>query len=55
LQVESELVKLPDNGKTMAQRRRKEDLDMEVGILNSNINSLKTKLRDLNVLHKENY
>ena len=43
----AEFDKIPDNAKTIAQRRRKEDLERELDILNKNIYSLKTKLKDL--------
>ncbi len=42
--------KIPENAKTIAQRRRKEDLDREISILNKNISSLKHKLRELEAL-----
>ena len=47
----NEFDKIPENPKTIAQKRRREDLERELGILNKNIASLKTKLREFDVLH----
>ena len=46
----NEFDKIPENPKTIAQKRRKEELDRELSILNKNIASLKTKLRDMDAL-----
>ena len=46
----NEYDKIPENPKTIAQKRRKEELDRELSILNKNIASLKTKLRDMDAL-----
>ena len=46
----NEYEKIPENPKTIAQKRRKEELDRELSILNKNIASLKTKLRDMDAL-----
>ena len=43
----AEFNKIPENAKTIAQRRRREDLERELDILNKNIYSLRTKLKDL--------
>lgn len=43
----AEFDKIPENAKTIAQRRRREELERELGILGKNIGSLKTKLREL--------
>lgn len=45
-----EFDKIPENAKTIAQRRRKGDLEREIKIINKNISSLKKKLRDLQAL-----
>jgi predicted nucleic acid-binding Zn-ribbon protein len=45
-----EFDKIPDSAKTIAQRRRKGDLEREIKILDKNISSLKKKLRDMQVL-----
>lgn len=42
--------KIPDAAKTIAQRRRKADLEREMKILDKNISSLKKKLRDMQAL-----
>ena len=42
----AEFEKIPENAKTIAQRRRREELERELDILNKNIYSLKTKLKD---------
>jgi predicted nucleic acid-binding Zn-ribbon protein len=47
----NEFDKIPENPKTIAQKRRREELERELSILNKNIASLKTKLRDLDALH----
>jgi predicted nucleic acid-binding Zn-ribbon protein len=47
----AEYDKIPENAKTIAQRRRREDLERELGILNRNIGGLKNKLRELEALH----
>ena len=47
----NEYDKIPENAKTIAQKRRREDLEREISILNKNIGNLKTKLRDLDALH----
>ncbi len=39
--------------KTNAQRRRKDDLELELSILNKNVSSLKQKLRDMNAINQE--
>ena len=46
----NEFDKIPENPKTIIQKRRKEDLERELGILNKNIASLKTKLRELDAI-----
>lgn len=47
----NEFEKIPENAKTIAQKRRREDLERELSILGKNIASLKTKLKDLDALH----
>ncbi len=52
--LEEEYAKIVDKGaKTNAQRRRKDDLELELSILGKNISTLKQKLRDMNALHQE--
>lgn len=52
--LDEEYSKIVDKGaKTNAQRRRKDDLELELSILSKNISTLKQKLRDMNVLHQE--
>ena len=46
----NEFDKIPENAKTIAQKRRREELERELSILNKNIASLKTKLRDFGAL-----
>ena len=46
----AEFDKIPENAKTIAQRRRREDLERELGILNKQIGGLKTKLRELEAI-----
>ena len=45
-----EFDKIPESAKTIAQRRRRGDLEREIKILDKNISSLKKKLRDMEVL-----
>lgn len=47
----NEFDKIPENPKTIAQKRRREDLERELQILNKNIVSMKTKLRELDAMH----
>ena len=47
----NEFDKIPENAKTIAQKRRREELERELGILHKSIANLKTKLRDLDALH----
>ena len=47
----NEFDKIPENPKTIAQKRRREDLEREISILNKNIASMKIKLRELDALH----
>ena len=47
-----EFDRIPENAKTIAQRRRKEDLDREIKIVNKNISNLKNKLREMDALHR---
>lgn len=47
----NEFDKIPENAKTIAQKRRREDLERELQILNKNIGNLKNKLRDMDALH----
>ena len=47
----AEFDKIPENAKTIAQRRRKEELEIELDILGKNIASLKTKLREIENSH----
>ena len=46
----NEYDKIPENPKTIAQKRRREELERELSILNKNIASLKTKLREFDAL-----
>jgi len=46
--VQIEYNKIPEHSKTISQRRRRDDLAQELDLLNTNINSLKSKLRALN-------
>lgn len=48
--LSNEFDKIPDSAKTIAQRRRKGDLEREIKILDKNISSLKGKLRDMQAL-----
>lgn len=47
----AENIKLPEHGKTIAIRNRKADLERELEILDTNIENIKTKLRNHNALH----
>ena len=47
----NEFDKIPENAKTIAQKRRREELERELGILHKSIANLKNKLRDLDALH----
>lgn len=47
-----EFDRIPENAKTIAQRRRKEELDREIKIVNKNISNLKNKLREMDALHR---
>ena len=46
----NEFDKIPENPKTIAQKRRREELERELSILNKSIGSLKTKLREFGQL-----
>eukprot|EP00347_Sterkiella_histriomuscorum_P014376 403361104 len=46
----NEYGKIPENPKTIAQKRRKQELETELQILGKNIASLKSKLRDCGAL-----
>ena len=46
----NEYDKIPEKPKTIAQRRRKEELERELQILGKNISSLKQKLREMDAL-----
>ncbi len=46
----NEFDRLPENPKTIVQKRRREELERDLAILNKNIASLKTKLRDLDAI-----
>ena len=50
-----EFDKIPENAKTMAQKRRRQFLEGELKLLNKNIGTLKQKLRDMGELHTTNY
>lgn len=39
--------KIPESAKTIAQKRRRGDLEREIKIIDKNISSLKKKLRDM--------
>ena len=53
LQMTSELSKLPESGhRTIAQRRRREELERDLGIIGKSISGLKNKLRDMDALHR---
>ena len=43
--------KLPEHGKTIAIRNRKADLERELEILDTNVENIKSKLRNYNALH----
>lgn len=43
--LQSEYVKLPENTRNIAKMKKKKDLELEVSIIETNINSIKTKLR----------
>ena len=47
----NEFEKIPENPKTIAQKRRREELDRGLSILNKNIASMKTKLKEMDALH----
>jgi hypothetical protein len=46
----NELDKIPESAKTMAQIRRREFLEQELKLLNKNIGTLKSKLREMGEL-----
>lgn len=46
--VQIEYNKIPEHSKTISQRRRREELAQELELLNTNINSLKSKMRAMN-------
>jgi len=46
----NEFDKIPEAAKTIAQRRRREFLEQELKVINKNISTLKSKLRDLGEL-----
>ena len=46
----AELEKIPENAKTIAQRRRREFLEQEMKVIGKNLGLLKGKLRDLGEL-----
>ena len=48
--LQAEFDKIPESAKTIAQRKRREELEREINILNRNISSLKSKLRDMGAL-----
>jgi uncharacterized phage infection (PIP) family protein YhgE len=48
--LDDELSKIPPQSRRIAQLKRKEDIELELQILNSNISTIKTKLRQLNAL-----
>ncbi|CDW71884.1 cop9 signalosome complex subunit 7b [Stylonychia lemnae] len=50
--LQGEFDRIPESAKTIAQRRRKEELDREIKIVNKNISNLKNKLRELDALHR---
>lgn len=51
--MQAELDKLPENGhRTIAQRRRREELERELVIAGKNVSNLRGKLRDLDALHR---
>lgn len=47
----AEFDKLPENPKTIAQKRRREELERELGILGKQIAGMKSKLKELDALH----
>jgi hypothetical protein len=49
--LESEYSKIPEHAKQIAVRRRREDLELELSILDTNIANMKNKLRGMNALH----
>ncbi len=46
----ADLDKIPENAKTIAQRRRREFLEQEMKVIGKNLGLLKGKLRDLGEL-----
>ena len=48
--LEDELSKIPASGKRIAQIKRQEEIELELDILNSNINTLRNKLRQAGAL-----
>jgi len=50
--LQAEYDRIPDNAKTIAQRRRKEELERDIQISNKNVSGLKNKLRELDALHR---
>ena len=48
----SEFDRIPENAKTMAQRRRKEELEREIKDVNKNISGMRNKLREMDALFK---
>ena len=46
----AELDKIPENAKTIAQRRRREFLEQELKVVNKNISTMKQKLREMGEL-----
>jgi len=50
--LQAEFDKIPDGAKTIAQRRRKEELEREIQIIHKNISTARNKLREMDALHR---
>lgn len=49
--LQAEFDRIPDNAKTIAQRRRKAELERELQIAAKSVSTLRNKLRDMKVLY----
>jgi hypothetical protein len=43
--LQNEYEKLPENSRNIASMKKKKDMELELSIIETNINSIKTKLR----------
>ena len=51
-QLEGEFLKLPDRARTLQVKKRKEELEARLKVIDANLGSVKGQLRGLKVLHK---